>query len=65
MHRAHGYPLQNQTRPFRPPVRLLITQSRSHLHALSCQHSQLSALMEDLKYNEPLHIEENNEWSVS
>lgn len=64
MHRAHGYRLQTQTRSFRPPSRLFTPQSRNHLHALSCQHSPLAALMDDLENNEPLHINENNEWSV-
>ncbi|EZO25583.1 hypothetical protein AJ62_02668 [Pseudomonas aeruginosa 3575] len=65
MHRVHGYSLQTQIGPSRASEKLFTPRSLNHLHALSLQNSLLAAFMENLEYNEPLHIDENNEWSAS
>lgn len=65
MHRVHGYPFHTHTRPFRPPNQPFISQTRNHSHALCLQKTLQDELLENLESSEPIHIDENNEWSVS
>lgn len=65
MHRRQGYTWQTQTRPFRPPDQLFTPRSQNRAHSLSLREPPQAALLENLGTLEPLHIDKNNEWSVS
>lgn len=65
MHRLHDCPFHTHTRPSRPSYRLFTPQSRSRTQALSPQKALLDELLDNLDTNKPIHIDENNEWSVS
>lgn len=65
MHRRHGYPWQTQKQPSRPRGQLFTPRLQHHAHSLSLGETPLAALLEKLESLEPLHIDENNEWSVS
>ncbi len=65
MHRLHDCPFHTHTRQSRPSDRLFTPQSRSRTQALSLQKALLDELLDNLDTNKPIHIDENNEWSVS
>ena len=66
MNRRYGHSTQPQPRISIPLGQLFTWQSRNHTCALHLRdRALLNELLESLESHEPIHVNENSQWSVS